>query len=89
MVISTDFYPVYIEYPDANRMIVCDRPEGSHCDSRAYTPKDFMERVIQPLEENGMKRIGETDFNNVDLNDKKERSVRGLYTFGISILRKA
>jgi len=88
MVISTDFYEKYLEYPDANRIIVADRPAGSHTDSRVYTPDTFMERIITPLEENGMKRLGSTDFNNVDINDRSQRSVRGLYTFGLSILRK-
>ena len=88
IVVSSDFYPKYIEYPDANRKIVKDRPEGSHTDSRVYTPEAFMERIIKPLEKAGLKRLGETDFNNVDINDPKERCVRGLYTFGLTILRR-
>ena len=88
MVVSTDFYDRYIEYPDANRTIVTDRPAGTHTDSRAYTPEMFMKRIIEPLEQAGLKRLGKTDFNNVDIRNPQERSVRGLYTFGISILRK-
>lgn len=88
MVISTDFYDEYIEYPDANRIIVADRPAGSHTDSRVYTPEAFEERVIKPLEQMGIKRVGDTDFKNVDISDRSERSVRGLYTFGIAVFRK-
>lgn len=88
MVISTDFYDEYIEYPDANRKIVTDRPIGSHTDSRVYTPETFEQRILRPLEIVGVERVGITDFNNVDISDRTERAVRGLYTFGISILRK-
>lgn len=88
MVISTDFYPEYIEYPDANRTIVRDRPDGSHTDSRVYTPEAFMQRIVEPLERIGVRRCGATDFENVDLNDPKERSVRGLYTFGVACVRR-
>lgn len=88
MVISTDFYDEYIEYPDANRKIVLDRPAGSHTDSRVYTPETFTKRLLDPLEKMGVTRVGTTDFNNVDISDRSERSVRGLYTFGVSIVRK-
>lgn len=88
MIVSTDFYDEYIEYPDANRVIVSDRPAGSHTDSRVYTPETFAERIIEPLERAGMERVGSTDFNNVDIANRAERSVRGLYTFGICILKK-
>jgi 2-polyprenyl-3-methyl-5-hydroxy-6-metoxy-1,4-benzoquinol methylase len=88
MVISTDFYTEYLEYPNANRIIVKDRPKGSHTDSRTYTPQTFEERILNPLEAAGIKRIGATNFENVDINNKSERSVRGLYTFGVSCVRK-
>jgi len=88
MVISTDFYTRYIEYPDANRIIVSDRPAGSHTDSRVYTPETFERRILRPLEQMGVKRVGNTDFNNIDITKREERSVRGLYTFGIAIVRK-
>lgn len=88
MVISTDFYKEYIEYPDANRTIVCDRPEGSHPNSRVYTEDAFLDRIIKPLEKVGLKRLGLTDYQNVDIKDPKALSVRGLYTFGIACLRK-
>lgn len=88
MVISTDFYDEYIEYPDANRQIVLDRPVGSHTDSRVYTPETFEKRILEPMEAIGVKRVGSTDFKNVDIADRAERSVRGLYTFGISVVRK-
>lgn len=88
MVISTDFYKHYIEYPDANRMLVVDRPAGSHCDSRVYTTATFMQRIIEPLEDMGVYRVGLTNYNNVSINDPKEYVVRGLYTFGIAVLRK-
>lgn len=88
MVISTDFYDRYIEYPNANRIIVTDRPAGSHTDSRIYTPETFKERILKPLEQIGVTRVGDTNFQNVDISKHDERSVRGLYTFGISIVRK-
>lgn len=88
MVISTDFFERYIEYPDANREIVSDRPAGSHTDSRVYTPEAFEERILRPLEEAGLRRVGLTDFRNVDITKPDERAVRGLYTFGVAILRK-
>ena len=88
MAISTDFYDKYIEYPDANRKIVTDRPVGSHTDSRVYTPETFEQRILQPLEVLGVERVGVTNFNNVDISDRTERAVRGLYTFGISIVRR-
>lgn len=88
MVISTDFYDKYIEYPDANRTIVLDRPVGSHTDSRVYTPETFEERILKPLKQMGVVRVGDTDFSNVDIANRKERSVRGLYTFGISVVRR-
>jgi len=88
MVISTDFYDEYIEYPDANRKIVLDRPAGSHTDSRVYTPETFTKRLLDPLEKMGVTRVGATDFDNVDISDRSQRSVRGLYTFGLSIVRK-
>lgn len=88
IVISTDFYDEYIEYPDANRKIVIDRPVGSHTDSRIYTPETFEQRILKPLEAVGVKRVGITDFNNVDISNREERAVRGLYTFGIAILRR-
>lgn len=88
LVISTSFYKKYIEYPDANRIIVTDRPEGSHTDSRVYTQDIFLIRIIHPLEKMGMIRVGRTEFRNVNIKDPSELSVRGLYTFGISILRK-
>ncbi len=88
MVISTDFFPNHIEYPDANRKIVTDRPEGSHTDSRVYTPGTFLRRVIQPLEAMGVRRMGKTDLENVDINNPQERAVRGLYTFGVSVLKR-
>lgn len=86
--LSTDFYKEYIEYPDANRILVTDRPKGSHTDSRVYNEKEFMERVILPLEQAGLKRVGETDYQNVDINDPSTYSVRQLYTFGIATLQK-
>ncbi len=88
MVISTDFYDRHIEYPNANREIVRDRPTGSHTDSRIYTKDTFLARIVYPLEQAGLKRVGLTDYRNVDISDPTERAVRGLYTFGISILRK-
>lgn len=88
MVISTDFFERYIEYPDANRTIVCDRPQGSHTDSRVYTEDTFLERIIKPLEDAGLKRLGLTDYQNVNIKDTRELSVRGLYTFGVACLRK-
>lgn len=88
MVVSTDFYDKYIEYPDANRKIVLDRPAGSHTDSRVYTGDTFMERVIKPLEDNGMEVVGDINFENVDISDTTQRSVRGLYTFGVSCFRR-
>lgn len=89
MVISSDFYDTYIEYPDANREIVKDRPEGSHTDSRVYTEGTFMSRIIEPLEKVGLKRLGLTDFKNVDILNSSEKAVRGLYTFGVSCLIKS
>ncbi len=88
MVISTDFYDEYIEYPDANRNIVLDRPVGSYTDSRTYTPETFEQRILKPLEAIGVVRVGDTNFDNVDIADRVERAVRGLYTFGISVVRK-
>ena len=88
MVISSDFYDRYIEYPDANRIIVQDRPQGSHTDSRVYTEDMFLKRIIQPLEEVGVERLGFTNYKNVDITNPAERSVRGLYTFGVACLRK-
>jgi len=87
MVISTDFYQRYIEYPDANRTIVIDRPPGSHCDSRTYTPETFISRIIKPLEDIGIKRIGETDYRNINILDSTQLAVRGLYTFGIAVVK--
>ena len=89
MSISTDFHPRHIEYPDANRTLVSDRPAGSHTDSRVYNPASFMERVIAPLEKAGCGRLGLTDYGNVDLAVPGERAVRGLYTFGIATLRRS
>ena len=89
MVISSDFYERYIEYPDANRIIVNDRPQGSHTDSRVYTEEMFLKKIIEPLEEAGLKRQGLTNYRNVNIMNPGERSVRGLYTFGIACLRKA
>ena len=86
MVISTDFYESYIEYPDANRKIVRDRPAGSHTDSRVYTEETFLNRIILPLEQSGLRRLGLTNYRNVDIRDPGERAVRGLYTFGIACL---
>ena len=88
IVISSDFYDKYIEYPNANRTIVTDRPQGSHTDSRVYTGNTFINRIINPLEKTGIKRIGDTNFNNIDIGKKEERSVRGLYTFGLTTMRK-
>ncbi len=88
LVISTDFFTEHLEYPDANRKIVTDRPAGSHTDSRAYTPETFEARVLKPLEAVGLERLGQTDFQNVDIKQAAERAVRGLYTFGISLLRR-
>ena len=86
MVISTDFFESYIEYPDANRKIVRDRPAGSHTDSRVYTEETFLNRIILPLEQSGLRRLGLTNYRNVDIRDPGERAVRGLYTFGIACL---
>jgi len=86
--LSTDFYKDYIEYPDANRILVTDRPKGSHALSRVYDEQHFMERVILPLEQAGLKRVGETNYQNVDITDPSTYSVRRLYTFGIATLRK-
>lgn len=86
--LSTDFYKEYIEYPNANKILVTDRPKGSHTDSRVYDEKEFMNRLISPLERVGLKRVGETDYHNVDINDPSTYSVRQLYTFGIATLRK-
>ncbi len=88
MVISTDFFETYIEYPNANRTIVRDRPQGSHTDSRVYTEDTFLNRIISPLEKAGLKRMGAANYKNVDISNPGERSVRGLYTFGIACLRK-
>ena len=88
LILSTDFYKDYIKYPNANRILVTDRPAGSHTASRVYDEQHFMERVILPLEQNGMKRIGETNYQNVDISDSSTYSVRQLYTFGIATLRK-
>jgi len=87
LVLSTDFFTTYLEYPDANRKIVTDRAKGTHTDSRAYTPKTFEARILKPLESVGLQRLGATDWQNVSLADPAELSVRGLYTFGISCLR--
>jgi len=87
MVISTDFYQRYIEYPDANRTIVTDRPPGSHCDSRTYTPETFIQRILTPLENINIKRIGETDYKNINILDPTQLAVRGLYTFGIAMVK--
>ncbi len=89
MVISTDFYERYIEYPDANRTIVRDRPPDSLTDSRVYTEETFLKRIIVPLEKMGVVRLGLTNYQNVDIMNPQERSVRGLYTFGIACLRKS
>jgi ADP-heptose:LPS heptosyltransferase/glycosyltransferase involved in cell wall biosynthesis/2-polyprenyl-3-methyl-5-hydroxy-6-metoxy-1,4-benzoquinol methylase/cytochrome c-type biogenesis protein CcmH/NrfG len=88
MVISTDFYPTYIEYPHANRTIVKDRPPSTLTDSRVYNPENFLHRIIMPLKKAGLDLIGEIDYSNVDINNPNERAVRGLYTFGIAILRR-
>ena len=55
--LSTDFYKDYIKYPNANRILVTDRPAGSHTASRVYDEQHFMERVILPLEQKIFKRI--------------------------------
>lgn len=86
--ISTDFYKDYIEYPNANKTLVTDRPEGSHNLSRVYTEERFMNRVILPLEQNGFIRIGQTNYKNIDINNPDEYSVRRLYTFGIATLKR-
>ena len=88
MVVSTDFYDRYIEYPNANREIVKDRPMGSHTDSRVYTPDTFLDRIVKPLEAVGVHRLGLTDYKNVNIKEPQERAVRGLYTFGIAVFRK-
>lgn len=86
--ISTDFYNRYIEYPNANREIVIDRPKGSHTDSRVYDVDTFVNRIIGTAENNNMCKTGLTDYYNININDTSEMSVRGLYTFGIVILKK-
>jgi 2-polyprenyl-3-methyl-5-hydroxy-6-metoxy-1,4-benzoquinol methylase/organic radical activating enzyme len=88
LVISTDFFTQHLEYPDANRTIVTDRPAGSHTDSRTYTPATFEARILEPLEAAGLSRLGVTNWQNVNLADPVERSVRGLYTFGVTCLRR-
>jgi SAM-dependent methyltransferase len=86
--LSTDFYPEHIEYPDANRKIVLDRPTDSHTDSRVYSVQTFTERIIEPLKLIGLEVLGETDYSNVDIYDSSTRAVRDLYTFGIGMFRK-
>lgn len=66
----------------ADRLIDCPKL------SRAYTSKTFEERIIIPLEEMRIERVGSTDFDNIDISNKKEMAVNEAYTFGISILRK-
>lgn len=88
LVISTDFYETYIEYPDANRTLVRDRPPERLVDSRVYTPEAFINRVVNPLKDFGLEQLGAMDLENVDITDPQERSARGLYTFGITCFRK-
>jgi len=89
MAISTDFYTKYIEYPNANKIIVNDgRPNERYCKSRSYTKDVFFERIVNPLKEIGVNLVGETNYKNVDISKKENRCVKGLYTFGISIFRK-
>lgn len=86
LVLSTDFYKEHIEYPDANRKIVTDRT--NHTDSRTYSIETFKTRVIDVLENEGLVRVGKTDFHNVDINKPEENCVRGMYTFGVALFRK-
>ena len=86
LVISTDFYHSYIEYPDANRKIVLDRT--GHCDSRIYDKASIYERIINPLLEAGMTLIGDTDFETIDMRDPYYSPVRGLYGFARLFFRR-
>jgi len=88
MIVSTHFGKQPITRQAFYNKTVQDQSDSGFESSIVFSGSTFLNKVVKPLEMNGFTRIGDTNYNNVNLDDVSNLIKDKDYTTGIVCLRR-